>query len=87
MKLVNFTTSNLTFTEGKGLVAEPATVPPGQTVKLRLTIADKVWSNERLIPLDKPQMGVAGLLVFEADGKRSTVTAEAPVKPTSFVVR
>ena len=23
----------------------------------------------------------------EADGKRSTVTAEAPVKPTSFVVR
>lgn len=87
MKLVNFTTSNLTFTEGKGLVAEPATVPPGQTVKLRLTMADKVWSNERLIPLDKPQMGVAGLLVFEADGKRSTVTAEAPVKPTSFVVR
>jgi Monooxygenase subunit B protein len=87
MRLVNFTTSNLTFTEGKELVAEPATVPPGQTVKLRVSVADKVWSNERLIPLNKPQMGVAGLLVFEADGKRSTVTTEAPVKPTSFVVR
>jgi hypothetical protein len=85
MKLVNFTTSNLTFAEGKNLVAEPATIDPGQTAKLKVSITDKVWSGERLIPLDKPQMGVAGLLVFESGGKRSTVTAEAPVKPTTFI--
>jgi len=84
MKLVGFTTSNLTFTEGKGLVAEPATVDPGRTVKLKVTVADKVWSSERLIPLNKPQMGVAGLLVFESGGKQNAVTTEAPVKPTSF---
>lgn len=84
MKLVGFTTSNLTFTEGKGLVAEPATVDPGKTVKLKVTVADKVWSSERLIPLNKPQMGVAGLLVFESGGKQNAVTTEAPVKPTSF---
>jgi len=84
MKLVGFTTSNLTFTEGKGLVAEPATVDPGRTVKLKVTVADKVWSSERLIPLNKPQMGVAGLLVFESGGKQNSLTTEAPVKPTSF---
>ena len=84
MKLLGFTTSNLTFTEGKGLVAEPATVDPGRTVKLKVTVADKVWSSERLIPLNKPQMGVAGLLVFESGGKQNAVTTEAPVKPTSF---
>jgi hypothetical protein len=49
-----------------------------------VTVQDKVWSEERLIPLDKPQMGVAGLLVFESGGKRDAVTTEAPVKPTSF---
>jgi methane/ammonia monooxygenase subunit B len=84
MKLVGFTTSNLSFSEGKGLVAQPATVDPGSTVKLKVTIQDKVWSQERLIPLDKPQMGVAGLLVFESGGKQNAVTTEAHVKPTSF---
>lgn len=84
MKLVAFTTANLTFDAGKGLVAEPATVDPGRTVKLKVTVKDKVWSEERLIPLDKPQMGVAGLLVFESGGKKNAVTTEAPVKPTSF---
>src|SRR5206468_1790155 len=84
MKLVGFTTSNLTFSEGKGLVAEPATVDPGRTVKLKMTIQDRVWSDERLIPLDKPQMGVAGLLVFESGGKQNAVTTEAHVRPTSF---
>lgn len=84
MKLVGFSTSNLTFSEGKGLVAEPATVDPGRTVKLKMTIQDRVWSDERLIPLDKPQMGVAGLMVFESGGKQNAVTTEAHVRPTSF---
>jgi methane/ammonia monooxygenase subunit B len=84
MKLVGFTTSNLTFSEGTGLVAEPTTVEPGGTATLKLSIQDDVWSRDRLIPLDKPQMGVAGLLVFESGGKQNAVTVEAPVKPTSF---
>ena len=85
MKVLAFTTSTLTFNQGQGLVAEPATVEPGKTVTVKGTIQDKAWSQERLIPLDKPQMGIAGLLVFESDGKQSTATIEAPVRPTSFV--
>jgi hypothetical protein len=60
------------------------TVEPKQTVPLKVTIQNKVWSEERLIPLDKPQMGIAGLLTFESDGKQNWVTTEAPVTPTTF---
>jgi methane/ammonia monooxygenase subunit B len=84
MKLVGFTTSNLAFSQGNGLSAEPAAVDPKQTVPLKVTIQNKVWSEERLIPLDKPQMGIAGLLVFESDSKQNWVTTEAPVTPTTF---
>ena len=84
MKLVGFTTSNLTFGQGDGLSVEPAVVAPQQTVPLKVTIRNKVWSEQRLIPLDKPQMGVAGLLAFESDGKQNWVTTEAPVTPTAF---
>jgi len=84
MKLVGFTTSNLTFNQSNGLTVEPATIEPKQTVPLKVSIQNKVWSEERLIPLDKPQMGIAGLLVFESDGKKDAVTTEAPVTPTSF---
>ena len=87
MKLVGFTTSNLTFSQGNGLSAEPAVVESRQTVTLKVTIQNKVWSEERLIPLNKPQMGIAGLLVFESDGKQDSVTSEAPVTPIVFTVR
>src|SRR5262245_64984057 len=87
MKLLGFTTSNLTFTPGHGLSVEPAVVEPRQTVPLKVTIQSKVWSDERLIPLDKPQMGIAGLLVFESDGKQDAVTTEAPVTPLAFTAR
>ena len=81
---MGFTTSNLTFGQGDGLSVEPAVVGPQQTVPLKVTIRNKVWSEQRLIPLDKPQMGVAGLLAFESDGKQNWVTTEAPVTPTAF---
>ena len=51
---------------------------------LHVTIQNKVWSEERLIPLDKPQMGIAGRLAFESDGKQTWITTEAPVTPTTF---
>jgi methane/ammonia monooxygenase subunit B len=84
MKLVGFTTSNLTFNQGNGLLVEPAAIEPKQTVTLKMSIQNKVWSEERLIPLDKPQMGIAGLLIFESDGKQDAVTTEAPVTPLAF---
>jgi methane/ammonia monooxygenase subunit B len=87
MKLVGFTTSNLTFSHDNGLLVEPAAVEPRQTVTLKVSIQNKVWSEERLIPLDKPQMGIAGLLVFESDGKQDAVTTEASVTPLAFSVR
>ena len=87
MKLVAFTTSNLSFSQANGLVVEPASIPPKQAVTLRMSIQSKVWSDERLIPLDKPQMGIAGLLVFESDGKQDAVTTEAAVTPLAFTAR
>jgi methane/ammonia monooxygenase subunit B len=84
MKLVGFTTANLTFSQSNGLSAEPVAVEPRQTVLLTVTIQNKAWSEERLIPLDKPQMGIAGRLAFDSDGQRTWVTTEAPVMPTAF---
>ena len=87
MKLVGFTTSNLTFNQANGLLVEPVAIEPKQTVTLKMSIQNKVWSEERLIPLDKPQMGIAGLLIFESDGKQDAVTTEAPVTPLAFTTR
>jgi methane/ammonia monooxygenase subunit B len=84
MKLVGFSTANLMFSQSNGLSAEPAAVEPRQTVPLKVTIQNKVWSEERLIPLDKPQMGIAGRLAFESGGTQTWVTTEAPVTPTTF---
>ena len=84
VKLVGFATANLTFSQSNGLSAEPAAVGPRQTVPLKVTIQNKVWSEERLIPLDKPQMGIAGRLAFQADDKQTWATIEAPVTPTTF---
>jgi len=84
MQLVGFTTSNLSFEQAKQITGEPAVVKPGQTTPVKITIRDKVWPEDRLIPLDKPQMGIGGLLVFESGGKQNAVTTEAPVRPTTF---
>lgn len=87
MQLVGFTTANLSFEQGKQLTAEPAVVKPGQTAMVKITIRDKVWREERLIPIDKSQMGIGGLLIFESGGKQNAVTTEAPVRPTTFTER
>jgi Monooxygenase subunit B protein len=84
MKLVGFTTANLTFSQSNGLSVEPGAVGPRQTVSLKVTIQSKIWSEERLIRLDKPEMGIAGRLAFESDGKQTWVTTEAAVTPTTF---
>ena len=81
---MGFTTANMTFSQSNGLSAEPAAVEPRQTVPLKVTIQNTVWSEERLIPLDRPQMGIAGRLAFESNGQQIWVTTEAPVTPTTF---
>lgn len=85
LQVVAFTTSNLTFRQGQQLTVEPAAVGPGQTVMMKVTIRDEVWSRERLIPIGESQMGLAGLLVLESGGVRNAITTEAPVTPTTFM--
>ncbi len=81
MTLKGFTTSSLTFVEqasaGTGaehvMKIEPqATINPGETKALRLTLRDPVWRDSRMIEVDRPRISVAGLLLFQdASGARN----------------
>ena len=60
-------------------------IAPGETKDLTLTIASKIFSDERLIPLHDPQQFIAGLLRFEnAQGGQQMVTLRTNVVPTQF---
>jgi len=60
-------------------------IAPGETKDLTLTIASKIFSDERLIPLHDPQQFIAGLLRFEnAQGGQQMVTLRTTVVPTQF---
>jgi methane/ammonia monooxygenase subunit B len=60
-------------------------IAPGETKELTLTISSKIFSTERLIPLNDPQQFVAGLLRFEnARGGQELVTVRTGVVPTKF---
>ncbi len=74
MTLKGFTTSSLTFVDqasaGTGaehvMTIEPqATINPGETKTLRLTLRDPVWRDTRMIEVDRPRISVAGLLLFQ----------------------
>jgi methane/ammonia monooxygenase subunit B len=74
MTLKGFTTSSLTFVDqasaGTGaehvMTIEPqATINPGETKTLRLTMRDPVWRDARMIEVDRPRISVAGLLLFQ----------------------
>jgi hypothetical protein len=50
-----------------------------------LKISNKLFSEERLIPLNDPQQFIAGLLRFEnAQGGQQMVTLRTSVVPTQF---
>jgi methane/ammonia monooxygenase subunit B len=65
--------------EPKGPIAS------GETKDLTLKISSKLFSEERLIPLNDPQQFIAGLLRFEnAQGGQQVVTLRTSVVPTQF---
>jgi methane/ammonia monooxygenase subunit B len=60
-------------------------IAPGETKDLTLKISSKLFSDERLIPLNDPQQFIAGLLRFEnAQGGQQMVTLRTSVVPTQF---
>jgi methane/ammonia monooxygenase subunit B len=60
-------------------------IAPGETKDLTLKITNKLFSEERLIPLSDPQQFIAGLLRFEnAQGDQQLVTLRTSVVPTQF---
>lgn len=81
MTLKGFTTSSLTFVDqasaGTGaehvMTIEPqATINPGETKTLRLTLRDPVWRDTKMMSADRPRISVAGLLLFQdASGARN----------------
>src|SRR5215510_8235296 len=60
-------------------------IAAGETKDLTLKISSKLFSEERLIPLNDPQQFIAGLLRFEnAQGGQQMVTLRTNVVPTQF---
>ncbi len=60
-------------------------IAPGETKDLTLRISSKLFSEERMIPLDDPQHFIAGLIRFEnAQGGQELVTVRTSVIPTQF---
>ncbi len=88
MELKQFSAAYLSFkagtTAGPGVlvVAPQATVDPGATTKLTLTMKDPVWEGELLVPIGESQLLVTGILVFEnTEGKRNLTEVEANLQP------
>jgi methane/ammonia monooxygenase subunit B len=89
--LKGFTTSSLTFVDqasaGTGaehvMMIEPnATINPGETKTLKLTLRDPVWRDARMIEVNRPRIQVAGqLLLQDAGGAQNQVTVESQVNP------
>ncbi len=94
MTLTGFTTSTLTFVnaapgspgaEHNFAVDGSPTVEPGQTQLLHLTLRDQAWQDERLIEVGKPQIVVAGQLVFQdSNGMRVRPTIQSNVVPKLY---
>jgi hypothetical protein len=68
------------------LEVEPSgPIAPGEIKDLTLTISSKIFSTERLIPLNDPQQFIAGLLRVEnAQGSQELVTMRTGVVPMQF---
>ncbi len=91
MTLTGFTTSSLTFVDqtkaGAGaehvmVISPAATVAPGQTQTLSLTLRDPVWRDARMIEVNRPRIEVAGQLLFQdSGGAQNQTTIETSVNP------
>jgi methane/ammonia monooxygenase subunit B len=91
MTLNGFTTTSLTFVdqtqaaagaEHVMVIAPAATVAPGQTQTLTLTLRDPVWRDARLIEVNRPRIEVAGQLLFQdGSGTQNQATINTSVNP------
>jgi len=60
-------------------------IAPGESKKLKLTMRNHIFDEERLIPLHDPQQAIGGLLRFEnSQGKQELVTVKSVLVPTEF---
>lgn len=89
MSLTHFNASTLVFSttgEGAPLVVEPAeSIAPGETKKIKITLTDDVWEQERLVPIGEAQMLTTGVLTFHNDeGQKNRITVQMPMRPTQF---
>lgn len=93
--ILSFNAANLTFqtdpsavkdiTYGVGqLTAEPATIAPGKTETVKLTMTDQIWSRQRLIPIGESRLQISGLLILDAGGEQNQIAIKAPVLPTIY---
>jgi len=88
MELKQFAPAYLKFvtgaTAGPGVVTvtPQATVEPGATTRLTMTMKDPAWENELLVPIGESQLLVTGIMVFETtEGKRNLTEVEANLQP------
>ncbi len=78
-----FTTTTLTWAADKTLAVSPSTtVAPGETKTLTLAIKDKVWTKERLMPLNESRLQLTGVLRFADEAAAENfVTIQSFVRP------
>lgn len=91
MTLTGFTTSSLTFVDQSSaptgaqhvMTISPApTVAPGETKTLTLTLRDPVWTDTRMIEVNRPRIEVAGQLLFkDSGGTENAATIASSVNP------
>jgi methane/ammonia monooxygenase subunit B len=65
---------------------EPNTpIGPGETRQIRLRMSSKIFSGERIVPVNAPQQFVAGLLRFDkADGGQQMVLLRSNIIPARY---
>src|SRR5579884_56477 len=89
-----FTTSYFTFVNQSAgatpsgeyqypMTVDPAgPINPGETKTIKITITNPLWSDERMVEVDKPMRTVAGMLFFvDSSGAQSEVDFLADLEP------
>jgi len=92
IQLADFTTAAFKFAnQASGVKADhvltvqpDGAIAPGETKTLKVTMADSIWTSDRLMPLRESQMDVAGVLTFTAGGQSQRVTIQSGLIPSRF---
>ena len=90
MEIAEYTASTLAFVNpdlrdplfGQAeLKIEPAgPIPAGETKEVTLTMTDKRWTQDQLVPAATSQLATAGLIVLESGDEEQFVEVNAPLK-------